>query len=100
MRVVVAEALVIVMALAMMNWISLCKRRLIDGSGRGSSGGSRRRRPCLGQSIADGMYPGTTLLHISGCMRTTLLQSRVLGMPYSADVLGCIVLCLCISLVH
>ena len=100
MRVVVAGALLIVIMIVIMNWISLWKGRLIDCYGRGSSGGSRRRQPCLGQSIADGMYPGTTLLHISGCMRTTLLQSRVLGMPYSADVFGCIFLCLCISLVH
>ena len=60
----------------------------------------QRRRRYLARSITDVMYPGTTLLHIFGCMRTTLLRSRVLGMPYSADVLGCIVLCLCISLVH
>ena len=97
MRVVVAEASVIVMVIVMMNWISLCKKQLIDGSGRDSSGDSRRRRPCLGRSIADGMYPGTTLLHIFGCMRTTLLCSRILRMLYFGDVLGCIVLCLCIS---
>ena len=93
MRVVVAEALVIVI----MNWISLCKRRLIDCSGRGNSGGSRRLRRYLDRSIADVMYPGTTLLHIFGCIRTTSLRSRVLGIPYSGDVLGCIVFCLCIS---
>ena len=93
MRVVVAEALVIVMVIVMMNWISLCKRRLIDCSGRGS----RPRRRYLGRSIGDVMYPGTTLLHIFGCIRTTSLCSRVLGMPYSGDILGCIVRCLCIS---
>ena len=89
MRVVVAEALVIV--IVRINWMSLWKGRLIDCYGRGS------RRRYLGRSIGDIMYPGTTLLHIFGCIRTTSLRSHVLGMPYSGDVLGCIVRCLCIS---
>ena len=77
MRVVVAGALVIVIVIVRMNWMSLWKGRLINCYGRGSSGGSRRRY--LGRSITDVMYPGTTLLHIFSCIRTTSLRSRVLG---------------------
>ncbi|XP_047961512.1 uncharacterized protein LOC125206279 [Salvia hispanica] len=54
-----AEALVIVM----MNRISLCKRRLIDGSGRGSGGGRASADPSPTPRFGDALFRRRFRMH-------------------------------------